>query len=138
MTPLLSYWSKTSPTLATLTPLCQTVLRHSPLRSREALPTSQVHHTIPPPMVLPNVVWFRHSSSTLEVPTSTRAAPRNSDTVSPTPRSKGYSPSKLLNGRQIRTKIAVLLPSPAHAAQGKQAREATVSSSRDMPQNHHQ
>ena len=67
----------------------------------------------------------------------TRAAPRNSDTVLPTPRSKGYSPSELLNGRQNRTKIAVLLPSPAHAAQVKQAREATVSSSRDMPQNHH-
>ncbi|KAL5503461.1 hypothetical protein EMCRGX_G010415 [Ephydatia muelleri] len=42
-----------------------------------------------------------------------------------TPRSEGYSPSELLNGRQIWTKIDVLLPSPAHAAQGKQAKEAT-------------
>eukprot|EP00731_Ephydatia_muelleri_P029087 Em0020g731a len=36
-----------------------------------------------------------------------------------TPRSEGYSPSELLNVRQIRTKIDVLLPSPAHAAQGE-------------------
>ena len=42
-----------------------------------------------------------------------------------TPNSTGYSPSELLNSRQIRTKIDTLLPSPAHAAQGKQAREAT-------------
>ena len=31
--------------------------------------------------------------------------------------------SKLLNGRQIRTKIDTLLPSPAHLTQGKQTRE---------------
>jgi len=42
-----------------------------------------------------------------------------------TPLSTGYSPSKLLNGRQILTKIDTLLPSPAHTAQGKQAKEAT-------------
>ena len=48
-----------------------------------------------------------------------------------TPRSEGYSPSELLNGRQIRTKIDVLLPSPAHAAQGKQAREATRSQAQE-------
>ena len=35
----------------------------------------------------------------------------------------GYSPSELLNERQIRTKIDVLLPSPAHAAQKKQVTE---------------
>ena len=50
-----------------------------------------------------------------------------------TPRSEGYSPSELLNGRQIRTKIDVLLPSPAHAAQGKQAREATKSQAQEAP-----
>ena len=44
-----------------------------------------------------------------------------------TPLASGYSPSELLNGRQIRTKIDILLPSPAHTAQGKQAREATKS-----------
>ncbi|KAL5488608.1 hypothetical protein EMCRGX_G017577 [Ephydatia muelleri] len=44
-----------------------------------------------------------------------------------TPLSIGYSPSELLNGRQIRIKIDVLLPSPAHIAQGKQAKEATKS-----------
>ena len=44
-----------------------------------------------------------------------------------TPLSLGYSPSELLNGRQIRAKIDVLLPSPAHIAQGKQAKEATKS-----------
>ena len=31
-----------------------------------------------------------------------------------TPLASGYSPSELLNGRQIRTKIDILLPSPAH------------------------
>jgi len=41
----------------------------------------------------------------------------------------GYSPSELPNGQQIRAKIDALLPSPAHAAQGRQAREATKSHS---------
>ena len=40
-----------------------------------------------------------------------------------TPLSCGYSPCELLNGRKIRTKIDVLLPSPAHAAQKKQVTE---------------
>jgi len=44
-----------------------------------------------------------------------------------TPTSSGYSPSELLNGRQIRSQIDTLLPSPAHKAQGQQAREATKS-----------
>jgi len=44
-----------------------------------------------------------------------------------TPTSCGYSPSELLNNRQIRAKIDAFLPSPAHIAQGKQAREATKS-----------
>ena len=44
-----------------------------------------------------------------------------------TPLSSGYSPSELLNGRQIRSKIDTLLPSPAYIAQGKQARDATKS-----------
>ena len=44
-----------------------------------------------------------------------------------TPLSLGYSPSELLNGRQIRSKIDVLLPSPAHIALVKQAKEATKS-----------
>jgi len=52
-----------------------------------------------------------------------------------TPLSTGYSPSELLNGRQLRTKIDTLLPSPAHTAQGKQAKEATKSqqSERQLP-----
>ena len=44
-----------------------------------------------------------------------------------TPTSSGYSPSELLNSRQLRTKLDTLLPSPAHAAQGKQAKEAAKS-----------
>ena len=43
------------------------------------------------------------------------------------PLASGYSPSELLNNRQIRTKIDTLLPSPAHEAQERQAREATKS-----------
>ena len=50
-----------------------------------------------------------------------------------TPRAEGYSPSELLNGRQIRTRIDILLPSPAHTAQGKQAREATKSQAQEVP-----
>lgn len=48
-----------------------------------------------------------------------------------TPNSSGYSPSELLNSRQIRTKIDILLPSPAHTAQGKQAKEATKSQAKE-------
>ena len=44
-----------------------------------------------------------------------------------TPLNTGFSPSQLLNGRQLRTKIDALLPSPAHIAQEHQAREATKS-----------
>ena len=40
-----------------------------------------------------------------------------------TPTSSGFSPSELLNSRQIRTRIDSLLPSPAHIAQGKQTKE---------------
>ena len=52
-----------------------------------------------------------------------------------TPLSTSCSPSELLNGRQIRTKTDTLLPSPAHTAQGKQAKEATKSqqSERHLP-----
>ena len=41
--------------------------------------------------------------------------------------SSGYSLSELLNGRQIRTKLDSLIPSPAHIFQGQQSREATKS-----------
>ena len=43
-----------------------------------------------------------------------------------TPLDSGYSPSELLNGRQIRCKLDALVPSPAHAAQGKQAKKAAM------------
>ena len=42
-----------------------------------------------------------------------------------TPLSHGLSPSELLNGRQIRTDIDVLLPSPAHMAQERQSKSQT-------------
>ena len=48
-----------------------------------------------------------------------------------TPNSSGYSPSELLSSRQIRTKIDTLLPSPAHTAQGKQAKESTTSQQKE-------
>lgn len=41
-----------------------------------------------------------------------------------TPLDSGYSPSELLNGRQIRTKLDAIIPSPAHDAQRKQEQEA--------------
>ena len=44
-----------------------------------------------------------------------------------TPLDSDYSPCELLNGRQIRSKLEALFPSPAHVAQGKQARKATKS-----------
>ena len=46
-----------------------------------------------------------------------------------TPLETGYSPSELLNGRQMRCKIDTLLPSPVHIAQGKQAKAAAKSQS---------
>ena len=49
-----------------------------------------------------------------------------------TPFNTGFSPSQLLNGRQLRTKIDALLPSPAHIAQEHQAREATKSQQKEQ------
>ena len=46
-----------------------------------------------------------------------------------TPLAVGYSPSKFLNGRQIRRKVDILLPSPAHIFQ---AREATKSQAEEI------
>ena len=42
-----------------------------------------------------------------------------------TPLDQGLSPSELLNGRQIRTTLDAIVPSPAHTAQGKQAAKAS-------------
>ena len=44
-----------------------------------------------------------------------------------TPTSCGFSPSELLNSRQLRTRIDLLLPSPAHIAQGRQSKETSKS-----------
>ena len=44
-----------------------------------------------------------------------------------TPLESGYSPSELLNGRQLRCKIDTLLPSPAHVAQSRQTTAAAKS-----------
>lgn len=41
-----------------------------------------------------------------------------------TPLPSGLSPSEILNGRQIRAQIDILVPSPAHIAQGKQCASA--------------
>ncbi|XP_068757365.1 uncharacterized protein [Montipora capricornis] len=41
-----------------------------------------------------------------------------------TPLPCGYSPSELLNGRQMRTAIDILIPSPAHQAQERQSKQA--------------
>ena len=42
----------------------------------------------------------------------------------------GYSPSELLNGRQIRAKIDVIIPSPAHTAKLSNGR-STVGSTKE-------
>ena len=49
-----------------------------------------------------------------------------------TPLNTGFSPSQLLNGRQLRTKINALLPSPALIAQEHQAREASKSQQKEQ------
>ena len=49
-----------------------------------------------------------------------------------TPLKTGFSPSQLLNGRQLRTKIDALRPSPAHIAQEHQACEATKSQQKEQ------
>ena len=46
-----------------------------------------------------------------------------------TPLAVGYSPSEFLNGRQIRSKVDILLPSPAYIFQ---AREATKSQAEEI------
>ena len=49
-----------------------------------------------------------------------------------TPLSSGYSPSELLNGRQLRADIDVLRPSPIQIAQRKQQIETIRVASRDV------
>ena len=44
-----------------------------------------------------------------------------------TPLDSDYSPSELLSGRQIRSKLDALFRLPAHVTQGKEARKATKS-----------
>ena len=51
-----------------------------------------------------------------------------------TPLSSGYSPCELLQGRQIRSKLDALFPSPAHVEQGKQAKKATKDQLRETSQ----
>ena len=51
-----------------------------------------------------------------------------------TPLALGSSPSELLNGQEIHTKLEALLPSPTHITQGKQAAELTKAQQRK--QNH--
>eukprot|EP00731_Ephydatia_muelleri_P014700 Em0008g420a len=53
-----------------------------------------------------------------------------------TPLAEGYSPSEILNGRQIRSKIDIMLPSPAHIAQGKQAKSAIKSQLKQLRPRH--
>ena len=52
-----------------------------------------------------------------------------------TPLDSGSKPSELLNGRQIRSKLDALLPSPAHAAQGCQAKAASKKQSKESTHN---
>ena len=124
-----SSWSKILLILAIHTLFCQIMPLRLPQRSsrhgagRGETPISLVHLTTLPPMGQLNV-WCRPSSS----PHSPRAALQEFlMQYRRTPLADTYSPSELLNGRQIRTKIDVLLPSPAHLAQGKQVRAATKS-----------
>ena len=49
-----------------------------------------------------------------------------------TPLLSGYSSSDLLNGRQIRTKMDAMVPSPAHVTQGIQARGAIKSQPKEQ------
>ena len=49
-----------------------------------------------------------------------------------TPLNTGFSPSQLLNGRQLRTKIDSLLPSLAHISQERQATDATKSQPKEQ------
>ena len=49
-----------------------------------------------------------------------------------TPLNTGFSPSQLLNGRQLRIKMGALLPSLAHNTQEHQSREATKSQQKEQ------
>ena len=102
--PLLSSWSKSSPILAILTPLCQTMPCYSPLRNsragvmREALATSQVHHTT-------HHQWCCRTSGpgiqagTLHILASSSCSPPGiRDAVSPDTQDIGLLTNELLKG----------------------------------------
>ena len=92
---------------------------------REESPTSQGHLTTLQQMVQLNV-WKSFKQSLRKSTLSPKAALHEFLLqYRRTPLDSGYSPSELLNGRQIRCKLDTLFPSPAHIAQGKQAKQAS-------------
>ena len=95
-------------------PFCQKKSNHG-VEKEESL-ISQEHPIIQLPMVLQNAL-SKHSNSQC-------AKLANQKTLTH-PLISGYSPCELLHGRQIRSKLDALFPSPPHVAQGKQARDAT-------------
>eukprot|EP00731_Ephydatia_muelleri_P007450 Em0003g1698a len=132
---LRSYWSKISPILATLIPLFQTMLLRFHRKSSKRAIT---HLTGAPYHPATNGAAERLVQTFKQALSKSSLLPRAAlqeflIQYRRTPRSEGYSPSELLNGHQIRTKIDVLLPSPAHVSQGKQAREATKSQEQEAP-----
>ena len=96
-------------------------------RSEESF-ISRVLLTILQQMGLQNA-WHRHASKLC----GSRAKPPKKAVVEflkqyqCTPTAVGYSPSELLNKRQVRTKIDTLLPSPVHDAQNPQSKQAVKS-----------
>ena len=135
-----SYWSKILLILAIHTPLCRIMPLHSPQRSsRHGVRERGITHLTGAPYHPATngaaerlVQTFKQALCKSSLPP--RAALQEFlMQYRRTPLADTYSPSELLNGRQIRTKIDVLLPSPAHLAQGKQARAATKSQEQELP-----
>ena len=137
--PLLSYWSKTSPTLATQIIVSDTATSFSSEEFQSWCCKRGITHLTGAPYhpatngtVERLVQTFKQALSKSSLPPHA-ALQEFMKQYRRTPRSEDYSPSELLNGRQIRTKIDVHLPSSAHAAQGKQARDATRSQAQEAP-----
>ena len=135
----LRFWKKTLLTLDILTPSYQTTLQPLALQSsRNDVITARgiKHLTGAPYHPATNGAAKRLVQSFKQSMKKSKLPPRPAlqeflMQYRRTPLNTGFSPSQLLNGRQIRTVIDSLLPSPAHIAQERQATDATKSQQKE-------
>ena len=135
----LRFWKKTLLSLDILTPSYQTTLQPSALQSSrngvirgiKHLTGADPYHPATNRAAKRLVQSFKQSMKKSKLPPRPdlqeflmqyRRMPLNT----------GFSPSQLLNGHQIRTKIDSLLLSPAHIAQERQATDATKNQQKEQ------